>query len=317
MTVIGPVADWRDMTERGVLFGVGLGDWSGANLAETNEVVRTVEQADRAGLDLFTMADHPYLANRVDASMGLAFLLGRTSRIRGAVTVTNLPSRPAPVLAHSVTSLSALSEGRVILGIGSGGLWDAIVKLGVRRLTPGEAVAAMEEAIQLVRLLSGGGDPVTFTGRFYAVSELEPSPLPTPPIWTGSVGPRSLAVTGRLADGWVPSQGADWLSPRYRASRPIVDEAAAAAGRDPHDVVSIFNFGGRITPAAETATRDADGRWLGGSVAQWAEELSGAVLEHGAGGFVYREPGMRPSETALRRWAEEVVPAVRQQVAGG
>lgn len=304
------------MAERSVLFGVGLGDWSGADLTETRELARTAREADEAGLDFFTLADHPYLANRVDASVGLAFLLGRTARIRGAAVVTNLPSRPAPVLAHAVTSLSALSGGRVILGIGSGAMWDSIVKLGVPRLTPGEAVAAMEEAIQLVHALSGGGDPVTFRGRFYAVSDLEPSPIQAPLIWTGSVRPRSLAVTGRLADGWVPSMGADWLSPRFRASRPLVDAAARSAGRDPLAVASIFNFSGRITPSPQAATRDAEGRWLGGSVEQWVEELTGAVLEHQAGGFVYREGGSRPSPSALRLWAEEVVPAVRERLAG-
>ena len=80
------------------------------------------------------------------------------------VTVTNLPSRPAPVLARTLTSLSALSGGRVILGIGAGAIWDMIVKLGIPRLD-GAAVRAMAEAITLVRALSGGGEPVTFELR--------------------------------------------------------------------------------------------------------------------------------------------------------
>jgi hypothetical protein len=122
-------------------------------------------------------------------------------------------------------------------------------------------------------------------------------------------------VTGRLADGWVPSQGADWLSTRYLESRPLVDAAALAAGRDPEAVVNVFNFGGRITPSAQAATRDAAGRWQGGSVEQWVEELTGAVQEHRAGGFIFREPGSRPSETALRLWTDEVVPAVRERLA--
>ena len=89
------------------------------------------------------------------------------------VTVTNLPSRPAPVLARTLTSLSTLSGGRVILGIGAGAIWDMIVKLGVPRLDGGAAVRAMAEAITLVRALSGGGDPVTFDGEFYHVSGLD------------------------------------------------------------------------------------------------------------------------------------------------
>ncbi len=67
------MADWRGMAERSVLFGVGLGDWSGANLAEVVELMPGRAAADTAGLDLFTLADHPYLANRVDAYMAPPF----------------------------------------------------------------------------------------------------------------------------------------------------------------------------------------------------------------------------------------------------
>jgi Luciferase-like monooxygenase/Bacterial DNA topoisomerase IB, N-terminal domain len=86
------------------------------------------------------------------------------------VTVTNLPSRPAPVLARTVTSLSALSGGRIVLGVGAGSLWDMIVKLGVPRLNGESAVRALKEAITLIRALSGGGDPVSFDGRFYGAA---------------------------------------------------------------------------------------------------------------------------------------------------
>jgi len=96
--------------------------------------------------------------------------------------------------------------------------------------------------------LSGGGDPVTFDGEFHHVDGLDPAAAPAPRVFTGSVGPKSLAVTGQLADGWILPGGADWLSQSYRESRPRVDAAAAAAGRDPAEIVSVFNFGGRITP---------------------------------------------------------------------
>ncbi len=304
------------MPQQKVLFGLGAGAWNGAAVGDAGQVLESAVQADRDGLDLLTIADHPYFGDRLDAYATLGVALGRTSRIVGVVTVTN-PSRPAPLLARTLTSLSALSGGRIIFGIGAGGLWDQIANFGVPRLSPGAAVREMAEAIQLVRALSGGGDPVTFDGEFYHVSGIEPAPSPAPPVWTGSGGPRSLAVTGRLADGWVPPRAADWLTPAYRQARPLIDESAASAGRDPAEVASIFNFGGRITPDPLPATRDSDGRWIGGSAAQWAEELTGAVLEHRAGGFVYRSTDDTPPAVALGRWATEVVPAVREAVAGG
>jgi len=268
-----------------VLFGASLGQWNGADAADAAGRIRLGTQADRDGLDLFTVADHPYFGDKLDAYALTAFLLGRTERITGMVTVTNLPSRPAPVLARTLTSLSALSGGRVILGIGAGAIWDMITKLGVRRLDGGAAVRAMAEAITLVRALSGGGDPVTFDGEFYHVDGLDPAAAPAPRVFTGSVGPKSLAVTGQLADGWIPPGGSDWLSQLYRESRPRV-----------------------------AATRGEDGRWIGGSVQQWIDELTTAVLDYHAAGFIYRSPDDTPADEALARWATEIVPAVREAI---
>jgi hypothetical protein len=78
--------------------------------------------------------------------------------------------------------------------------------------------------------------------------------------------------------------------------------------------VTIYNFGGRITEEPLSQTRDSDGRWIGGSAGQWVEELTTAVLEHQAGGFVFRSTDDSPADVALGRWAKEVVPAVRQAV---
>ncbi len=294
-----------------IRFGVGLSTAVG----DAAQTLRKAVQADRQGLDLVTVSDHPYFADRLDAYSIIGMALGATSSISGLVSVTNLPTRPAPMLARTVTSLSTLSGGRIVLGIGAGGLWDDIAKVGVPRLGPGAAVRAMAEAMRLVRELSGGGAPVTFEGEFYSVHDLEPAAASAAPIWTGAVGPKSLAVTGEWADGWIPGHAADWLSPRFRESRPIIDEAAAAAGRTPEDVVTVYNLPGSITSAPAAHTRDADGRWLGGSVRQWVDELTGAVLDHGAAGFVLFAPGgSEQDETGLARWAQEIAPAVREAV---
>ena len=73
------------------------------------------------------------------------------------------------------------------MAIGAGGLWEEIVALGVPRLSPAARVRALDEVITVVRSLSGGGDPVTFDGEFYQVTELAPSISPAPPIWVGAL----------------------------------------------------------------------------------------------------------------------------------
>ncbi|MET9069899.1 LLM class flavin-dependent oxidoreductase [Streptosporangium sandarakinum] len=300
------------MSASDVVFGFG----AHSNIDDIPELLSMVQQAERDGLDIFSLSDHPYIGARLDAYAALGFILGRTRRIAGFANVTNLPTRPAPMLARTVTSLSALSGGRVVLGMGAGGLWDRIADMGVPRQTPGAAVDAFEEAIVLIKKLSGGGPPVTHRGRHYQVNRIEPAPVAAVPVWTGSNGPRSLAATGRVADGWIPGHAADWLSERYRTSRPVIDEAAASAGRDPGEIRTVFNFPGRITDRPLPATRDRDGRWIGGSVGQWVEELTGAVLEHGASGFVLFSTDHGVTDlTTLSRWAQEVVPAVREAIA--
>jgi hypothetical protein len=79
---------------------------------------------------------------------------------------------------------------------------------------------------------------------------------------------------------------------------------------------TVFNFPGHITDRPAAATRDRAGRWTGGSVVQWVEELTGAVLEHGASGFTLFSPGGGTTDAvSLGRWANEVAPAVREAIA--
>src|SRR5580658_4350405 len=152
-----------------VLFGLGLE----AGVHQVSEMLGHTRRADDAGLDLVSLSDHPVFADRLDAYAALGFVLGATRNITGAVIMTNLLSRPAPVLARTVTGLSTISGGRVVLGIGAGGMWEEIVALGVPRLSPAARIRALEEAIIVVRALAGGGDPVTFEGEFYQVTDLK------------------------------------------------------------------------------------------------------------------------------------------------
>ncbi|OWY58767.1 5,10-methylene tetrahydromethanopterin reductase, partial [cyanobacterium TDX16] len=132
------------MQDRDVVFGFG----AHSTVDEGPELLRLVRQADDDGLDLVSLSDHPYLGSRLDAYATLGFVLGRTERLGGLVNVTNAARSPA-LLARTVGTLSALSDGRVVLGMGAGGLWDRIADLGVPRRSPADAVEAFEESIEL------------------------------------------------------------------------------------------------------------------------------------------------------------------------
>jgi alkanesulfonate monooxygenase SsuD/methylene tetrahydromethanopterin reductase-like flavin-dependent oxidoreductase (luciferase family) len=293
-----------------VLFGLGLE----TVLADIPHLLPHATACDAAGLDVVSMYDHPNYADRVDAYAALGIILGATQRISGVVNLTNIGIRSAPLLARTIAGLSALADRRIILGVGAGSLWEELARLGVTPRSPSESVQAMEETITVVRALTGAGQPVDFTGRFYQLRAADPSPEPTPAIWTGSQGRRSLGVTGRLADGWMPAHAADWRSSFVATSRPLIDEAAVAAGRDPSDIVTVYNLGGQITDRAMPKTRDEDGRWIGGSTDQWIDELTSAAIDYDAAGLIYLPFGQ--PESAIHRWLHEIVPEVRRAIHG-
>jgi alkanesulfonate monooxygenase SsuD/methylene tetrahydromethanopterin reductase-like flavin-dependent oxidoreductase (luciferase family) len=199
--------------------------------------------ADESGLDLVAIQDHPYQRRYFDTWTLLAYAAGRTERVRLVTDVANLPLRPPVVLAKSAASLDMLSAGRVELGLGAGGFWDAIASAGGPRRDPKEAVDALVEATGILRDSWDGTGAVNRSGRHYDIQGFHPGPPPAHRIgiWLGAYGPRMLRVTGRLADGWLPSLG-DRLSQEDALSgQEVIDEAARAAGRSPKDVVRAVN----------------------------------------------------------------------------
>ena len=209
---------------------------------------RTVGQivaADRAGLDLAGVQDHPYQRRFFDTWTLLAYVAARTERITLLPDVMNLPLRQPAVLAKSAASLDVLSGGRVELGIGAGAFWEGVEAMGGPRRTPGESVEALEEAMRIMRSFLDMDRSVRLEGRHYRAAGAKPGPAPLHRIglWIGAYRPRMLRLTGRLGDGWLPSLGGylpeDEVEPRQR----LIDEAARRAGRDPADIVRAANVG--------------------------------------------------------------------------
>ena len=161
--------------------------------------------SERAGLDLVTFQDHPYQPRFHDTWTLLSYVASRTRRIHVSGNVLNLPLRQPTVLARSAASLDLLSGGRVELGIGAGGFWDAIEAMGGRRLTAGQSVEALEEAIQIMREIWATDKPggVRVNGTYYQVEGAKRGPRPAHNIgiWVGAYKPRILNMTGRVADG--------------------------------------------------------------------------------------------------------------------
>ena len=266
---------------------------------------RVAVAADRAGLDLLGIQDHPYQRRFLDTWTLISTLVPLTERIRFFPDVACLPLRPPAVLAKAAASLDVISGGRVEMGLGAGAFWDAIVAMGGPRRTPAEAVRSVEEAIQVMRLVWSEERSVRFDGEIYTLKGLKPGPHPVHEIgiWVGAGGPRMLGLIGQLADGWVPSMG--WATPdRLPAMHERIDEAAERAGRERREIKRIYNLSGTIGPEGEGL--------LEGPASKWVEQLTRFALELGMDTFI-----LWPSEDCERQvelFASEVVPAVREAV---
>ncbi len=108
-----------------------------------------VETAERGGLDLIGIQDHPYQRRFLDTWALIADLLARTERLRFFPDVANLPLRLPTMMAKHAASLDVLSGGRFELGLGAGAFWEAIAVMGGPSRSAKESVDALEEAIQI------------------------------------------------------------------------------------------------------------------------------------------------------------------------
>ncbi|WP_454042693.1 LLM class flavin-dependent oxidoreductase [Cellulosimicrobium sp. Marseille-Q8652] len=276
--------------------------------------------AEDLGLDLVTFQDHPYQPRFLDMWTLLAYVASATDRIHVAPDVANVPMRPPAVLARAAASLDLLSDGRLDLALGAGAFWDAMGSMGVTRLSAGESVDALAEAVDVIRavwgedvvraLPAGPRGGVLLPGEHHRLEGAEPGPATTRriPLWVGALGPRMLRLTGEVADGWLPSFGRVGID-GLRAGNAAIDAAATGVGRDPREITRVLKVSGTFEDGAPLprGTGEPD---LAGPPEAWVERLLPLVVDEGVSTLVLASD----DEATTRRFAEDVVPAVRAAV---
>src|SRR3954469_9466286 len=243
-------------SSKGILqmkLGVNIGYW-GLGLS-SNDQLRLVKEAESLGYDSVWAAE----AYGSDAATVLAWLAAGTEKIRLGSAIFQMPARSPAMTAMTAATIDNLSDGRMILGIGSSGPqvaegWHgqrfakqlqrtreyvAVVRSALAR----ERVDFKGETLELP-LPDGPGKALKLT-----ISTVQDRI----PVYLAAIGPKNTALAGEIADGWIPTLVSPEHLPELRES---LEEGAARAGRslDEFDIAPTVNV--FITDDIEAA-RDA------------------------------------------------------------
>jgi probable F420-dependent oxidoreductase len=233
------------------------------------DVAGWARRAEELGFDSVWVSDHFFYsfarygadASPIPALEPLTTLAGAaavTDRVRLGTLVLCAAFRHPAMLAKAATSIDLVSGGRLDLGLGAGWLAEEFEAFGYHFGSPGERMAVLEEAVEVVTLLFRE-ETVTFRGPTVTLRDarLRPAPDRPPPLWIGGKGgPRLLRLAARRADGW----NVVWrMSPdAYAQKVEDVKRACDHVGRDPGTFglsVGLHSLIGEDEAAARAAFR--------------------------------------------------------------
>jgi F420-dependent oxidoreductase-like protein len=234
--------------------GVHIGYW-GLGLTSADQL-SIVQEAERLGYDSVWTAE----AYGSDAATILAWLAGQTSKIKLGSGIFQMPGRSAAMTAMTAATIDQLSDGRMLLGIGSSGPQVSEGWHGVRF---GKQIQRTREYIEVLRIalarqrLEYHGETIQLPLPDGPGKALKLTIAPVQermPIYLAAIGPKNTALAGEVADGWMPTL----LSPEHLPLlRESLEEGAARAGRslDGFDIAPTVNV--NITEDDVDGARDA------------------------------------------------------------
>jgi 5,10-methylenetetrahydromethanopterin reductase len=209
-------------------------------------MMELAQRAEAAGLDSVWMAEGYYAR---DGLVPLAAIATATSRVLLGTIVINPFTRHPAVLAMSFATLDELSDGRAIIGIGSGARHQVEDQMGY---DASKQLTAIRESLDVLEPM-GRGERVDLEGRVITARGVQlaiqgAKPLP---IYVAAAGPKMLRLAGERADGvFFPHSSPEFV--RYAVK--TVAEGAVAAGRDPNDVDVASSL--VLAVAEDTATAE-------------------------------------------------------------
>jgi alkanesulfonate monooxygenase SsuD/methylene tetrahydromethanopterin reductase-like flavin-dependent oxidoreductase (luciferase family) len=226
---------------------------------------RVVTEIERLGFAGLFRSDHlagegPGDAETLDLVVALTYLAAHTGRVHFGSLVAPLSFRDPRILAHQAAALDALSEGRMILGLGSG--WNAREHemFGYPLGDPGMRMDRLAEGVEVITRLLRSAGPTTYSGQFYQLRDAHlftRSYRPAGPLILlgGNGTKRTLPLVARYADIW----NGQYLAPEDYAHRSHhLDRLLEDAGRPPHAVkrtLLLYPICGRTPQEVERRLR--------------------------------------------------------------
>jgi alkanesulfonate monooxygenase SsuD/methylene tetrahydromethanopterin reductase-like flavin-dependent oxidoreductase (luciferase family) len=284
-----------------LVFGVNVS----TSAAPDADPVGQAQAAEDLGFDFVSASDHPSGDHPTyETWTMLTWMAASTSRIRIASRVLSLPFRSPALVAKMAESLDRLACGRLILGLGAGAADAELRAFGLPVPSTREKIEGLVDAMHIIRGL-WGQPTFTYSGTVHRTdaAELEPKPERSIPIWLGAFGDRALAVTGRYADGWIPSLGYAPFD-QLAVMRGKVLAAAQAAGRAPGDVTCALNLQVSVGDG-----NDPDPDVLAGSPEEIVARLD-ELVGIGFTAFNFMPTDPQPAEQ-IEQLAKEVLPVLR------
>ena len=205
-------------------------------------------RAEQLGFDSLWLSDHLFLdigkyggpsdpQGAFEPLVTLAALARHVTRPRLGTLVVCEALRPAAVLAKALATLDRIAGGRLDVGLGAGWYEPEYEALGMKMPSPRERLHRLEEAVEIVKGLLGGG-PLTLDGRHHraiAAPNLPPAlQEPRPRVFVGGKGDRLLRLAAGHADGWNTCW--TWTPAAYRGRLEVLERACGQVGRDPATV---------------------------------------------------------------------------------
>ncbi len=235
-----------------------------------------------------------------EAITTLAFLAGKTSRVLLGSSVLILPYRNPLVVAKELATVALLSEGRLVVGVGSGWMKEEFDALGMNFEHRG---ARTDETIRAMRTLWRDADP-RFVGEHVSFSGLAMNPKPPAiPILVGGQSKRAWRRVAQLGEGWL---GVGLEPAETRAAIREISSACAQEARDPSSVAIYLSRGVALGDAEEHDTRALHGS--AAKIRDDAAELRTIGVDHLIL-FPYREL-MSTDRAAITRVIERLASAL-------